>query len=134
MKPIYLCLLFLILSVNLFAQGLGRSKSDIINAYGNNYELGNKTPTIMYKKIIERSDNSSYESVKIYWFDKNDICKIVMIFEPIREINAWIKTFNKEYVKVEEFTWKDYSTEIEYTLETKYVGDINTVVVTMKYY
>ncbi|GCD78683.1 hypothetical protein JCM31826_21650 [Thermaurantimonas aggregans] len=63
-----------------------------------------------------------YKQFKIFGFKRianDDVCFLVLILEPLSEINNNIKMLDSKFVKIGELKWKDYATNIVYRIEIK---------------
>jgi hypothetical protein len=57
-----------------------------------------------------RSTAGEYITQTTTYFIKSGYCSCVVIQEPPVELSAWIKQFDRKYVKISEVKWKDYTT------------------------
>ena len=102
----------------------GKTKTEIAGTHGWSYESGvttdeEKLSYIYYDKTLENNSGKTYFSRSVYYFNKEGYCNMKKIMEPVSEINAWVKTFNKDIVRVDKMKWKDYSTGIVFFVEQK---------------
>ncbi len=122
----------LIITNTVFGQ-LGQTRSHIISVHGSSYKskiTKDGEPYIAYDSTIYSQKSGSYNRTTAYYFDQNNMCKMLVYFEPISEINSWVSFFNNNYVNVTELSWKDYSKSINI-----YVKNLEglVVAVTFKY-
>lgn len=97
---------------------LGETKPAIIAEKGYNYEdmtANDGTPFIIYTVSGHSAVSGDYKSFTAYYF-KNGVCGKMIIMEPVGEINAWIKSLNRDYVNDGGFTWIDYATNRKITV------------------
>ena len=125
MKNITLtAILFLLLPF--FAQAqLGHSRADIVKSKGNNYEslfTNSGQPYISYKSTLHTDASGNYTNYTCFYFDKKDTCTMVLIIEPLTEINAWVIYLNKKYVNTGELTWKDYASNSTVVIKRQQMG------------
>ena len=103
---------------------IGKSRNDIIKELEYDYEPGTTDDGMKYISYGEEfttEKSGTYTRYKFIYFFTNDdgteTCHFWMILEPSSEINSWVSYFNKELVKIEYMKWKDYETNILYTLD-----------------
>jgi len=131
---VVLCLIFILICSFSYSQGLGKTKAQIVNLYGEEFTECDNAPCLFY--VMDKLDKlgETYESCKAFYFNKNGICTAITYLEPIRLINKWITSFQKlGYVKIDELTYKDYATGTTWELERTYVGDVSSVRVRITY-
>ncbi len=116
-----LLLTMFVLSTPLQAQ-FGLTKSDIAGKLGWNYKSGKTTDGnleyIYYEKEAQNLSGNTYEFVEVYYFNDKGYSIEKKIIEPVEEVNAWVKSFNRQYVSIGNMKWKDYSTGNVYIITT----------------
>ena len=131
-KILYATILFLLFPIFATAQ-LGHTRADIIKSRNANFEsLVTKSgqPYISYETTMTTEASGSYTNYSSFYFDKDGYCSMVLIIEPLSEINAWVIFLNKKYVKTGELSWKDYATNSTVVIkrqEMKTYGEAVTV-------
>lgn len=105
---------------------LAVTKTEIIQKLGYDYESGvtdDGTPYIMYAREMETTTSGAYTQFKaIYFFTTDDgvtLCFMWKIFEPASETNNNVAYYNSRFVKIGNKKWKDYETDIVYSLEVQ---------------
>ena len=115
-----LLLTMFVLSTPLQAQ-FGLTKSDIAGKKGWNYKTGKTTEDnveyIYYELETKNASGEKYIYVEVFYFNDKGYCYQKKIMEPIEEINAWVKYYNKEYVSLGNMRWKDYNSGVVYRIE-----------------
>ncbi len=120
MKSILTTLLLCLTGMVSVAQ-LGYSVEEIVEKYGNDYEVGYTDDSVFYfifsqVKLYKNSDKT-YPLVTYFTSDKKDgICFLKMVIYPIDEINKRITEYNEKYVKESNLVWIDYENNIKYIL------------------
>lgn len=120
-----LVLLFaLLLSTANHAQLL-KTKREIIREYGTDF-ISRVTDEgysyFAYESYMKTKASGVYKQIKLFGFIRianEDVCFIVMVIEPLSEINNNIKMLNNKFVKIGEMKWKDYATNYVYSIEIK---------------
>lgn len=130
MKTAVLTLLFWAFVFTLLNAQLGKTKTEIAGIHGWNFETGvtndeYKVNYIYYDRTFENNNGQKYESRWVYYFNENGYCNQKKVLEPVSEINAWIKSFNSDYVRIDKMKWKDYSTGVVFTVEA---GEIIVII------
>lgn len=117
--------MLVLFSVSSMAQ-LARTKSEIINQFGYDYEAGiadDGTPYIYYEREMETTQSGVYTQVKAMYFfttEEGDVlCYMWKVFEPDTETNYNVAYYNSRFVKIGNKKWKDYETDIVYLIEVK---------------
>ncbi len=107
-------------SAPVFSQ-FGLTKSDIAGKLGWNYQSGKTTEEkvdyIYYEFETKNASGEKYTYVEAFYFNDKGYCYQKKLMEPIEEINAWVKYFNKEYVSLGNMRWKDYNSGVVYRIE-----------------
>jgi hypothetical protein len=122
-----IALLTLVICALMFSEliaQLGSTKTEIAQNHGWNFESGVTTDEfkvnyIYYDKQMQSNSGGNYQSRYVFYFNEKGYCNQQKIMEPISEINAWIKYFNSDMVRIDKMKWKDYSTGIVYHVESK---------------
>lgn len=108
-----LILIFALLSFHFSFAQLGYTRSEIIDKNGSRYETGvanDGFPYFFYIKPESSAVSGYYQSYNTFYFNKEGICSMMLVSEPVAEANSWVATLNKRYVKLAELEWKDYAT------------------------
>jgi uncharacterized protein YpmS len=116
MKKIFTLIILFIITINVNAQ-IGAKKSKIIED-NKNYKMEVADDGTDYITCTVEFDNYN-QFVACYLTDMNEnkeqFCYRVLMIEPSSETNNWIKYFNdKNFVKLNGMTWKDYEHSIVY--------------------
>ena len=114
--------------VNVLAQGIGSSRSAIIEGNGRDFETGTTDTNLSYMSYIKTGGHMIRLA---YFFDRSDKCVSVMSLWPIADANTLIRRFNEDYVKIAEgkvISYRDYQNSLIH--EIKIEGEF--VIITMK--
>lgn len=126
MKNIILFILLAFFAITGMGQ-VGQTLSSLKAEYGSNFTDGFTDPLednsklyyVLYNDQLESTQSGTYTRVKSMYFESNnpdEICLFWRIIEPSSEANSNIKYFNKELVKLSDLKWKDYETNLIYTI------------------
>lgn len=117
-------LIALLLSTANYAQLL-KTKREIIREYGTDFTSGvakEGYTYLIYESLMKTKASGWYKQFKLFGFkniDYEDVCFMVMLLEPLSEINNNIKMLDSKYVKIGELKWKDYANDVIYRIEIK---------------
>lgn len=116
-------ILLSVFSISSNAQIL-QSRSEIIKERGYDYESGvtdSGTKYIYYDEETSTEQSGSYIRRKVFYFasldDGTEYCQYWKILEPASETNPNVAYFKKRMVEVGKMKWKDYETNVLYTIE-----------------
>ena len=112
-------LFYILLSLQIHAQGLGNTKKEIIAGEGENYlnqTSENGIPFLLYSTNETTNASGDYLRGTSYYFKDGIFCTAISIIEPKTESNNWAKFLNDKYVEKEDNYWKDYEKNILYHL------------------
>lgn len=133
MKIIFLFFLFVGLFIHSYSQvifpELGKTYNEVIaiENYKNMGVVGDCDKTELENSEFRLHCScfrQSGDSGVIYFdryivFNSSNKCYGVLINETKHTINTWVKLFNKNFVKISEFEWKDYDRDVTYKITTK---------------
>ena len=103
---------------------LGWSQKDVVEEYGKPDRTGYTDDReywyVGYDSEFYTEASGIFTQVKVCYFLKNSLsslCAYWCLFLPRQEVNSSVKLFNKQFVKVGEMEWKDYTSQTIYTIE-----------------
>lgn len=94
---------------------IGKSKQEIIAIEGYEYELDHNEHGEELIYTTTRDDGNKYIT---YYMFKNNICYLIVVADHISNVNKYINIMNNKYVRVSTYKWRDYVSEMEYSIET----------------
>lgn len=101
-------------------------KEEIIKEYGTNYKTGvtdgQKVNYISYLNKIQRDSNGTFDQLKVMYFinlNGKEVCNFWRVLEPATQTNFNVKYYKANFVELETMKWKDYESNIIYTMEVK---------------
>lgn len=123
LKTLFLGILLLAFVQDASGQ-IGESRRDIIKEKGRDYEKGvtdEGNNYIGYEEEFTTERSGTYTRYKAYFFTKFDdgseVCHSWKIIEPSSETNPWVSTFKRDLVEIGYMKWKDYESNIIYTVK-----------------
>lgn len=116
--------------VSLSNAQIGQTLKEVKERYGDTFSEGYTNPDedggtfyhISYEEKMETPQSGSYTRIKAMYFMENApdaLCTMWLIIEPRSETNPTVKYFNDNMIRVKDMTWKDYETNLLYTLMVK---------------
>ena len=136
MKKILLVLALLGI-VSLSNAQIGQTLKEVKERYSNAFSEGFTDSEaegetlyyVSYEEEMETPQSGSYTRVMAMYFFKNEpdaLCAMWIAIEPGSETNPTVNYFNKELVRIKDMIWKDYETNLLYTLRIKKGSCITT--------
>ncbi|WP_452223503.1 hypothetical protein [Lacinutrix chionoecetis] len=128
MKNVFFLILLILTTTNVSSQ-IGATKSIILQEH-ENYTIEVADDGTEYISYVVEFEN--YNQIVACYLTKKEeneeqLCYRVLFIEPSSETNNWVRYFNsKNFVKVDNMTWKDYEHSIVYKVAVK---DDNCLVV-----
>ncbi len=99
------------------------SKSSIIQKYGKpdtDHIDDAGINVLLYKEWVIDSKGNSIPKQQAYYLKKyggSFRCYKLQRFEPLTDINDWVRHFEKEFVKSGDLKWRDYESNLEWSIE-----------------
>lgn len=107
---------------------IGLTLKQVKDKYGINYtdgftnDIADRMYYISYEEQMNTIQTGSYTRTKAMYFADNapdKICIFWVIIEPASEANPTVNYLNKHMVRVKDMLWKDYETNLLYSLEVR---------------
>lgn len=106
---------------------IGQTLKQVKEEYGFSYTEGFTTSDdnsksmyyISYNEPMSTPQSGSYSRTKAMYFLENApdaMCMLWVIIEPASEANPTVNYFNKQMVRVKDMVWKDYETNLLYSI------------------
>ena len=121
--PLILTIFFFLLNNAQVKGQIYETKSSIIQKYGKpdtDYIDDAGINVLLYKEWGVDSNGNSTPKQQAYYLKEyggSFRCYRLQRFEPLSDINDWVRHFEKEFVKTGALEWKDYESNLEWSIE-----------------